>query len=380
MVEQKVYKICLTGGPCSGKTTSLARLVQHFSHEFVVYTVPEVATMTFSSGVSIIPSEFTNENHKSFTKGICQMQMDIEKYFENIASIQNKKVLIIVDRGVMDNFAYASPENKKAIMQETGWTTNFICNERYDMTIHLVTAANGAEEFYTLEGNSARSETKEQAKELDNKIMKEWLAHPNLVVIDNKEVGFQKKIDRVISKVSHLVGGKLAPTSSHKYLLEEDFSLSQMPSGLDYEDYSEEYTMLINNKPDTYTFITKRVYKSHVFPLYIYTTRILNPSMNKCVQTTKIIGERMYFDFLAQKDSSFQTVNKRIYSFFLAEENEINFYSIETMRINEEMINILRVTRDTEKIDKDYIPHFLKVKEDITENPKYITRNLARIN
>ena len=33
---------------------------------------------------------------------------------------------------------------------------------RYDAVFHLVTAAQGAERFYTLENNQARSETPEQ--------------------------------------------------------------------------------------------------------------------------------------------------------------------------------------------------------------------------
>lgn len=307
------------------------------------------------------------------------MQIDIEKYFESIAKTQKKKVIIIVDRGVMDNFAFTSAENKSKILEESGWTMNFICNERYDMVIHLVTAANGAEEFYTLEGNSARSESKEQAKEQDNKLMKEWMGHPNFIVIDNREIGFNKKMERVLNKVNHLVGGKLAPTSTHKYLLEDEFTIAQLPKGLDYEEYWEETSMLINNKPDTYCYTIKRVYKESIFPVYMFTTRVLNPCLEKCIQTTKIISERLYFDFQAQKDPNFQTAKKKVYSFFLADSSIINLYSIEVLKLNDSNVNILRVSRDTEKVDKDIIPHFLSVKEDISENPDYTTRNLARI-
>ena len=144
MNEQKIFKLCLTGGPCSGKTTSLTRIMETFSTEFMIYTLPEVATMTFSSGVSIIPSEFTEESHQILTTGICQMQIDLEKYFQKLAQIQKKKVLIVCDRGVCDNFAYCSPENKERILDNNGWTMNFLCNERYDAVIHLVTAAIGA--------------------------------------------------------------------------------------------------------------------------------------------------------------------------------------------------------------------------------------------
>ena len=65
--EHKIYKICLTGGPCAGKTSSMNYLKEKFSPEFIVYVLPEVAATTVGSGVTIIPSEFTPETHKIFT-------------------------------------------------------------------------------------------------------------------------------------------------------------------------------------------------------------------------------------------------------------------------------------------------------------------------
>ena len=38
---------------------------------------------------------------------------------------------------------------------------------RYDAVFHLVTAAQGAERFYTLENNQARSETPQQVREVE---------------------------------------------------------------------------------------------------------------------------------------------------------------------------------------------------------------------
>lgn len=63
----KVFTICLTGGPCAGKTSSMNYLKEKFSPEFQVYVLPEVAAMTVGSGVSILPSEFTPDNHTVVT-------------------------------------------------------------------------------------------------------------------------------------------------------------------------------------------------------------------------------------------------------------------------------------------------------------------------
>ena len=110
-----------------------------------------------------------------------QMQMNLEDYFQTIASIQKKSVILLTDRGVMDNTAYCTPEVEQAIYDETGWDKTSIRDNRYDMVIHLVTAADGAEEFYTLENNAARTETASVAKMLDKMTQGVWNGHPNYV-------------------------------------------------------------------------------------------------------------------------------------------------------------------------------------------------------
>lgn len=64
--NNNVFKICITGGPCSGKTTGMNYIRQRFSPKYIVYCVPEVATMAVQSGVNIIPSSFSEEDHKKF--------------------------------------------------------------------------------------------------------------------------------------------------------------------------------------------------------------------------------------------------------------------------------------------------------------------------
>jgi hypothetical protein len=59
--------------------------------------------------------------------------------------------------------------------------------------VHLVTAAIGAEKYYTTENNAARSETLEEARALDFKILNTWVGHPNIRIIDNS-TDFQGKI------------------------------------------------------------------------------------------------------------------------------------------------------------------------------------------
>jgi thymidylate kinase len=179
--EHKIYKVCLTGGPCAGKTSSMNYLKEKFAPEYIVYVIPETAANTVGAGVTIIPSEFTPQTHKVFTQAIMQQQLNTEQYFYDIATIQKKSVIILCDRGVMDNTAYCTPEVEQKIYAETGWTKTNISDNNYDMVIHLVTAADGAAEFYTLENNAARTEGPELAKMLDKMTQGAWNGHPNYV-------------------------------------------------------------------------------------------------------------------------------------------------------------------------------------------------------
>jgi hypothetical protein len=54
----------------------------------------------------------------------------------------------------------------------------------------LVTAADGAVQFYTAENNEARYETVDEAKDLDKKLINAWTGHPQLSIVENLQGGF----------------------------------------------------------------------------------------------------------------------------------------------------------------------------------------------
>lgn len=379
--NRNLLKICLTGGPCAGKTTSLSKLIETFAPKFAVYTVPELATITFSSGVTIIPSAFTADDSRKFTASIIQAQIDIEKYFENLALTQRKQVIMVTDRGCCDNFAYTSDENKIRILDENGWTMNFLCNERYDMIIHLVTAASGAEEFYTIENNSARSETKDEAVLLDHKIQKEWMGHPNFVIIDNSQKGFEKKINRVLDIVSDLTGEKAQHKIIRKYLVDPGFTIEQIPSDIKCERFVEVQTFLLTNKPKTQNFVFKRTYAGNNFPIYIYASRKIEEKYEKRIETHRIISEKFYLDCVSsQRDGQFDQTKKSIVSFSHSVGSEHNLFSVEKTSSKGETYLILKVVRDQEHTSDLFIPGWLKASTDITEVPKFFSMNFSNWN
>ena len=51
--QHPVFSFVFTGGPCAGKTTVMAKLAVHLrARGFLVYTVPEAATMLFTNGAT----------------------------------------------------------------------------------------------------------------------------------------------------------------------------------------------------------------------------------------------------------------------------------------------------------------------------------------
>lgn len=378
--EKDIIKICLTGGPCAGKTTSLSKIREMFSPQFAVYTVPELAAMTFSSGVTIIPASFTEQDSRNFNAAIIQAQIDMEKYFESIALTQRKRVVMITDRGCCDNFAYTSDPNKSKIMSENGWTANFLCNERYDMVLHLVTAASGADEFYTLENNAARSESKEEAAALDLKIQKQWVSHPNFVLIDNSQKGFEKKINRVLDRVADLAGVTPSHRVIKKYLLHPSFSTSNLPADFEYDQYSDLQTFLLTSKPKSQNFVIKRTYEGHSFPTFISCSRTIEERYEKRIETHRIISEKFYLDCISsQRDRRFDQTKKEIIAFSAHVNGEHNIYSIEKTSSRGQSYMILKVIRDTEHGEHPFIPEWLKVADDITETPKFFSLNFASL-
>lgn len=76
---------------------------------------------------------------------------------------------------------------------------------RYDAVFHLVTAADGAPLHYNTSNNSARSETAEEAVEMDGRTREAWFGHPRLMTFDNVSVStFDEKIEKIVSTLQRI--------------------------------------------------------------------------------------------------------------------------------------------------------------------------------
>ena len=97
-----------------------------------------------------------------------------------------------------------SPEGWEQLkIKNPEWNEVDLRDNRYDQIIHMITAANGAEQFYTLSNNHARSESIELARELDDRCSKAWIGHPCMAVIENCKI-FDMKVTRALQVVINM--------------------------------------------------------------------------------------------------------------------------------------------------------------------------------
>ena len=114
--------------------------------------------------------------------------------------------VIIHDRALLDISAYLPADLWSALLEREGLTSKGVL-ARYDGVVHMVTAADGAEEFYTLSTNTARTETAEQARALDKAVLDAWGSHPVHCKAENPaEGGFDAKAATVVAAVLDQVG------------------------------------------------------------------------------------------------------------------------------------------------------------------------------
>lgn len=156
-----------------------------------------------------------------FQTALMKLQICLEDIFTKIVSInlKSKQVYVLCDRGLMDGSAYLSKEQWEVLLNEMGLYEQDIREERYDQVIHMITAADGAELYYNLKTNVARSEDLSCAVDLDKRLRSAWMAHPNYFLISNDCKDFDAKIKLAENTLLQMQGSPTHSKFSRKYLL-----------------------------------------------------------------------------------------------------------------------------------------------------------------
>lgn len=363
-----VVKIVLTGGPCAGKTTALVRVIEHFSSlGFKVFTIPEVPTLFTQAGM-----DYLTRNKGFFYEGekaTLEVQMSLEDKFLRMAQecVAEQPCIIVCDRGTMDISAYMAPEMWSQITHAVGTSTPEL-RQRYDAVLHLVSAADGAEQFYTTANNASRNEAKSEeglriARLLDKKVIKAWTGHPHLRVINNSE-DFDKKLGRVIQEISAVLGLPQPIVDERKYIVEV---VGPLPDDCTESEICQTYLL---GEPDSEVRLRRRGWNGKW--VNVHTTR------KRVSATEEIVTERQLNNNLCEMmlrlaDPERQTIHKLRRSFIWKGQ----YFELDTYQDQLSGLVILETKGITEHKSVKF-PPFIRVVEDITGSTKYYNYNLAR--
>jgi CYTH domain-containing protein/predicted ATPase len=362
--EPTVYRIVLTGGPCGGKTTALAQIADRLqSAGLRTYVTSEAATILIKGGGSPVGMPLEQLIH--FQTNVLKLSIAQEDAFVDLARAAGRRAVVVCDRGTMDSAAYLPAAVWQALLDEQGWTAAQLRDRRYDAVIHLVTAAQGAEEFYTTANNTARYETPEEARAVDLRLRDAWLGHPHLRVIDNSTT-FADKVRRVVAAVCRVVGLPEPVEVERKFLVR---SVDAGPWPVRSEEVEIEQTYLLTSDGSE-----ARIRKRGQHGSYTYTHTVKRPhSEGQRIQIEKQITGRGYLALLSQADPARCTVRKHRRCFLWNQ----HYFELDTYVEPRPGLRVLEA--EVEELSRPLaLPPFVEVEREVTGEEAYTNHGLAR--
>lgn len=358
----QITKIVITGGPCAGKTTGMGRIQKEFAKlGYKVLFVPETATELISGGVA----PWTLVSNEEYQKCQISLQKRKEEIFEQAASrLGAEKVLIVCDRGVMDNKAYMNDIEYENVMRALG-LHEVEERDQYDAVFHLTTAAKGAMEAYTLSNNGARTETPEEAVRVDDLLISAWTGHPHLRVIDNS-TSFEGKLSRLTAEIASFLGEPIPLEIERKYLIRyPDLQKLEEKPNCEKVEIIQTY---LNSRGDTEVRVRQRGRDGRYM---YYRTEKSRVSDTARTEIERRISQEEYVGYLMEADPSRRPIRKTRYC--LTENN--CYYEIDVYPEWEKQA-ILEVELRTE--DQEVVfPEEISVIREVTSDKTYSNHALA---
>lgn len=361
----EIHMIALTGGPCAGKSTALATLEQRLVNlKYRVILLDEMATNTINSGIhpanfgevyQIIIAQLIDSREKIYLDFI-------KRYFK-----ESDKVVVISDRGLMDGLAYSSPDFFRDVVLKSIRTNEIEAKHRYEGVFHLVTAAIGAEEFYTRSNNKARMETLEQAAEMDRKTLACWVGHPHLRVISNENVDFDGKTNNLMKEVLSLLGEPIPYETERKFLIFKPTITVLKQLGATKVDIVQTYLKSENG-------VERRIRQRGVDGNYTYYyTEKEKVSSGKRIERERSISQEEYISLLVEADTTKHQIVKERHCFvYKSKYFELDIYPFwDDKAILEIELSDIN--------DPFKIPDSLHVIKEVTEDDDYKNSSLASL-
>lgn len=368
---ERIPKIVLTGGPCAGKTTALNYLSEKLSdYGFSVFHVPEVATMVINAGVSL--EHLFRSDYETYLDVEAEMmatQLLLEDMFQKYASLCGRaKSVILCDRGIMDISAYVDRDFFERALKSKGLTLTKVRDGRYDAVVHLVSAAHGAEAFYTCNNNSARRETLEQARAAEEQTKKVWVGHPHLKVIDNR-TNFELKMRRTLQAVCRALGVPVPLEIERKFLVAALPDFQKFGAPVEKVDIEQMYLRNADGRE-------KRIRKRGQDGSYVYYQTFKQRADGTAVRTeTEMqVSQKQYAALAQERDPAADIIKKNRHCFLWKNQYFEFDEFIEPVRAKGLCVLEIELTEEHEEVA---LPDFVSVVREVTGDSRYSNFGIA---
>lgn len=215
----RVKAIVITGGPCSGKTTTIGKLRERFAEQAVF--VPEAATMLLSGGFPMPGKDLVMcpKWRDAFQAAVATVQLNMEDMYQRVARERGVR-LMICDRGLLDGAAYMPgidfpfryiPSSTNAKCGPFPILGQYALDEkkilaRYDRIIHLESLATASPDEYGKTNNEHRMEDRSWARALEYRTRAAWEKHPRHLILKRKDYdGYDAIFEKVASEVQAIL-------------------------------------------------------------------------------------------------------------------------------------------------------------------------------
>jgi hypothetical protein len=311
------------------------------------------------------------KNRINFQLQLLQTQIALENAFVQMAKATREPSVVLCDRGAMDGSAYMDPDEFKQVLEALKLDRVELRDSRYDSVFHLVTAANGAIQYYGDATNSTRYETVEGACDVDLKLQAAWVGHPRVYIFDNS-TDFEGKMQRIVKCMIRLVGLPSTQKAFKRYLIAAP--PAELPVKCEIFDVTKVYILVKEadhkSSNEAFSFIRKRA--KGKFASYGLTDVRVTESGEK-LESKRILTAREYESYHKFADETRHIVTVRR-TCFLYENTyfEVNEYLTPCPGLA--FVNVQQIEGlDTVDGVSDSIkfPPFLNILEDITGSNKY---------
>jgi len=368
----KIFTAGLTGGPCGGKSSVLAIIRQRVEDMgWIVYEVQEAATHLMEHGMKLKEAVRRKDWDRviKYQREILRWSYNEYLVMCNCAKADGGNAFILVDRPLCDTRAYL-PEGEYGdaiyceLLGEIGLTEAKAAG-LYDIVVLMRTAADGAEEFYTLANNAARDETPEEARYLDKRIENAYLGHNHPRIIENPaEGGFEQKKANALREIAHAMGIPEPQEIERKYLIHlPEHPLFKVPvRAVDIEQMylvappGEEMRIRRRGLGNSFTYYQTRKYS-------------VRPGVR--IEIEEAIDWFHYLQLSRERDPARAIIRKTRFCIF----SNNRYFEIDAFR---EPTKLALMEVEVKSMDEQVrLPEFIKVIEEVTGNIEFSNSTIA---